>query len=222
LEREQDLKLEAEERSAALQQKANQDAEVVARLRRERDELCQTIERLCSEHGTAREERDQAVQERDEARQGVSSFWADLGAMVAQRLEAESISAGLGMELPKVRGILQAKTDEHDLLRAAIGVVFDDLGVARPEETSSLAARAVDITARVRQLEENAFHAEITQTFAVARSHYDQEINLEAMSLGFAPGYETSELDEIEKAVTPIAQNLADRMKDIVLPPRGS
>jgi len=52
-------------------------------------------------------------------------------------------------------------------------VVFDDLGVARSEETGSLVARAIDITARVRQLEENAFHARITQAFAVARSHYD-------------------------------------------------
>ena len=28
------------------------------------------------------------------------------------------------------------------------------------------------------------------------------------MTLGFTPSYEASELDEIEKAVTPIAQNL--------------
>ena len=35
LEMERDLKLEAEERSVALQQKANLDAEVIARLRRE-------------------------------------------------------------------------------------------------------------------------------------------------------------------------------------------
>ena len=139
---------------------------------------------------------------------------------MAQRLEAESISAGLGMELTEVWRILQAESNEHDLLRAAIGVVFDDLGVARPEETGSLATCAVDITTRVRQLEENAFHAEITQAFAVARSHYDQEVNLEAMCLGFAPSYENYELDEIEKAVTPIAWNLADRLKDIVLPPR--
>ena len=99
-------------------------------------------------------------------------------------------------------------------------MVFDDLGVARLEEIGSLAACAVDITARVRQLEENAFHAGITQAFVVARSHYDQEIDLEIMSLSFAPSYEASELDEIEKAMTPIAWNLADRMKDIVLPPR--
>ena len=97
---------------------------------------------------------------------------------------------------------------------------FDDLGVARPKEISSLAARALDITARVGQLEENTFHARITQAFAVARSYYAQEVNLEVMSLGYAPSYENSELDEIEKVVTPIAQNLADRMKDIVLPLR--
>ena len=92
--------------------------------------------------------------------------------------------------------------------------------MARPEETGSLAARVVDITARVHQLEENAFHAEITQAFAIARSHYDQEVNLEVMSLGFASGYNNSELDEIEKAVTPIARNLANRLKGIVLPLR--
>ena len=40
------------------------------------------------------------------------------------------------------------------------------------------------------------------------------------MSLGFAPGYEAFKLDEIEKVVTPIMQNLANRLKDIVLPLR--
>ena len=139
---------------------------------------------------------------------------------MTQRLEAESIFVGLGMELAEVRGILQAESDEHDLLRTTIGVVFDDLGVVRPEETGSLATHAMDIIARVHQLEENAFYAKITQAFTVARSHYDQEINLEAMSLGFTPGYANFELDEIEKAMTPITRNLANRLKDIVLPPR--
>ena len=40
------------------------------------------------------------------------------------------------------------------------------------------------------------------------------------MSLDFAPGYENSELDEIKKAVTPIAWNLVNRLKDMVLPSR--
>jgi len=74
VERERDLKLEAEERSVALLQKANLDAEVVARLRRERDELHQTIERLHLESSTACEEHDQAIRERDEARQGSAPY----------------------------------------------------------------------------------------------------------------------------------------------------
>ena len=53
-----DLKLEAEERSVALKQRVNLDAEVIARLRRERVELRQTTERLRLEHGIVREERD--------------------------------------------------------------------------------------------------------------------------------------------------------------------
>lgn len=150
----------------------------------------------------------------------VNSLRADLGATVTRRLEAESISTRLSTELAEVRGTLQAESDEHDLLCTAVGVVFDDLGMAWPEETSSLATHAADITARVGQLEKNAFHAGINQAFTVARSHYDQEINLEVMSLGFAPGYDNSELDEIEKVVTPIAQNLANRLKCIVLPSR--
>ena len=101
-------------------------------------------------------------------------------------------------------------------------MVFDDLEVARPEGTSLLVAyAAIDITARVCQLKEDAFHTGITQAFVVARSHYAESIDLETMSLGFAPGYEASELDEIETTVTPIARNLANRIKNIVLPRRG-
>ena len=82
---------------------------------------------------------------------------------MTQRLEAESISVGLVTELAEAWRILQAESDEHDLLRAAIGVVFDDLEVARSEGTSSLAASAVvDIMMRVRQLEREALRSRIT------------------------------------------------------------
>ena len=79
---------------------------------------------------------------------------------------------------------------------------------------------AAGITAWVGQLEEDTFHARITQAFIVARSHYDREINLEVMSQGFTPIYEDPELDEIEKVVTPLARNVANRQKETVLPPR--
>ena len=40
------------------------------------------------------------------------------------------------------------------------------------------------------------------------------------MSQGFAPVYEDVELDEMEKVVAPLAQNLADKLKEEVLPSR--
>ena len=60
---EQDLWRKAKDRSTALQQRADRDTKVIARLRGEWDELRRTEERLRSEHSTAREERDQAIRE---------------------------------------------------------------------------------------------------------------------------------------------------------------
>ena len=86
---EQDLKLKAEDRSAVLQRRADQDAEAIAWVHRERHELLQTTERLHLERSTVHEEhdraipeRDRAIPERDKERQVVSSLWADLGVIV--------------------------------------------------------------------------------------------------------------------------------------------
>ena len=65
VEKERDLKLRAEEKLVALEKRVRLDVMAVAQLRKERDELIQTVERLCSERGAAREERDQAFRERD-------------------------------------------------------------------------------------------------------------------------------------------------------------
>ena len=135
----------------------------------------------------------------------VDSLRANLGVTVNRRSDAESVAARLEKELTEVLEILWTESDEHDLLQAAVGVVIDALGVAQPVETSSLAARAAGITARVGQLEEDAFHTGITQAFVVAHSHYDREINLEVMSHGFTPVYDDNELDEMEKALAPLA-----------------
>ena len=97
-------------------------------------------------------------------------------------------------------------------------MVCDDLEVVRSKGTSSLVARAIEIIAQVRQLERNALRAGVNQAFVIARSHYANSIDLETMSLGFAPGYEVSELDEIEMAVAPLSRDLADKIEDIVLP----
>ena len=94
--------------------------------------------------------------------------------------------------------------------------------MVQAEGTSSLAARTTDITAWVRLLEKEALRSGITQAFTIARSHYDDNIDFEAMSLGFAPGYEPSEPDDREATVTPFAETLASKIEDMVLPERGS
>ena len=58
VEKERELKLEVEEKLMTLEKRVSLDATAVARLCKERDELLQTSERLCSEHGTTHEERD--------------------------------------------------------------------------------------------------------------------------------------------------------------------
>ena len=46
-------------------------------------------------------------------------------------------------------------------------------------------------------------------------------MDLEAMSHGYAPGYEVHELEEMETVVAPLLQGLVDRIEGIVLPRRG-
>ena len=110
------------------------------------------------------------------------------------------------------------ESDELGILSTTLRVVCDDLEVVRSELTSSLVAHAVEITAWVHQLERDALHARVNQSFMIASSHYGDNIDLEIMSLGFMPGYEDHELDEIETVVAPLSRNLADKIEDIVLP----
>ena len=93
--------------------------------------------------------------------------------------------------------------------------------MVQAEGTSSLVAHATNIMARVRQLEKEALCSGLTQTFAIAHSHYDDNIDFEVMNLGFTPSYEPSDLDAIEATVTPFAETLASRIEDMVLPERG-
>ena len=160
-----------------------------------------------------------ALQQRvDEDVEVVRSLWADLGDAVSRRLSVENVSVKLEKELGHVRRTLQTESDEHDRLQAVVRVVLDALKVVEPVETSPLAARAAGITARVGQLEESAFHTGITQAFTIAHAHYEKKINLKVMSEGFPPTYEDDELETSKKVVDPLAKNLADNLKEMVLP----
>ena len=62
------------------------------------------------------------------------------------KLEAESISTRLAMDLTKEWRKLQVESDELSILSATLGVVYDDLQVVRSEGASLLVAHAVEIT----------------------------------------------------------------------------
>jgi hypothetical protein len=57
----------------------------------------------------------------------------------------------------------------------------------------------------VRELERSAFQAGIHRLFALAHWHYAETINFEAMSLGYAPGFEVDELEKIEYDVASLS-----------------
>ena len=97
-------------------------------------------------------------------------------------------------------------------------MALNALNVTELVETSPLVARVAGITDRVGQLEESAFHAGIIQAFTLAHTHYEKEINLKVMSEGFSSTYEDEELEEMEKMVAPLAKNIADNLKEMVLP----
>ena len=122
------------------------------------------------------------------------------------------------MDLTEVRRNLQAESDQLSILSTALKVVGDDLEVVQSEGTSSLVAHAIEIMARVRQLERNALRVGVNQSFTIAHSHYGDIIDLETMSYGYAPSYEVHELEEMEAAMAPLPQDLANRIEGIVLP----
>jgi hypothetical protein len=198
------------------------------RLCKEWDGMSQTMERLRSEHNTAHAEHDAAQLQ-------IGSLQSELERQRNQKLEAESVSTrlavelawdrakaqGLEKELAEVKGSLQRESEDHDNMCITISLVYNDLGVTPAQETSSLGVRAFRIMDRTRELEREALCAEVNRSFVITHSHYGESIDPEAMSLSYAPSYEDKELVGLETVVAPLSQGLSSRIEDIVLPHRG-
>ena len=116
-----------------------------------------------------------------------------------------------------MQGQLQSESDDHDTLCAAVGLVFDDLGVTPAVETSSLIVRVTQIPDRARALVRKALHTGAHQAFTITCSHYI-DIDLPVISEGFVPGYSDAELDKIEKEAALPAQDLAENVGEEILP----
>jgi hypothetical protein len=85
-------------------------------------------------------------------------------------------------------------------LHAAVGLVCNDLLLIPEQEGISLEVHATQIMDRACEITRLALHFGIHQSFAITRSHYEN-IDLAAMSQGYAPNYTNTQLDEIEKTV---------------------
>ena len=114
-------------------------------------------------------------------------------------------------------GQLQSESDDHDTLRAAVGLVFNNLEVTPAMEMSSLVVWVTQIPDRARALAREALHTIVHRAFAIACSYYI-DIDLPVISEGFTPGYTDAELDEIEKEAEPPVRDLVEKFKEEIMP----
>jgi hypothetical protein len=96
-------------------------------------------------------------------------------------------------------GSLQKEHDEQEALRVTIVLACDDLSMTLEQEGSSLVVRATRLVDRVLEATRLALGFGVHQSFMITRSHY-VNIDLVAMSQGYAPSYTDAQLDKIEKA----------------------
>lgn len=57
----------------------------------------------------------------------------------------------------------------------------------------------------MRALERNAFRVGVNRSFVIARSHYEDGINLDLLSLGYDLGWSENELVTLETVVKPLS-----------------
>jgi hypothetical protein len=120
------------------------------------------------------------------------------------KLEKELVARHLlEKELGETKTTLLKESDEHDTLRIAVGLVLNDFGMTSEVGTSSFAVQVVDLTDQAGGMAKQALHLGVQRPFTISHSHYEN-IDLQVMSQGFAPGYDGAELDEIEEEVAPL------------------
>jgi hypothetical protein len=123
----------------------------------------------------------------------------------------------LEKELGETKATLRKESGEHDTLQTAVGLVLNDFEMTLEAGMSLLAVQVVNATDRARGVLKQALHLGVQRSLTIVRFHYEN-IDLWAMSQGFAPGYDDAELDLIEEEVAPLAQVLAANMDKEIIP----
>ena len=80
--------------------------------------------------------------------------------------------------------------------------------------------RAVRIMDQAGEMARDALRFDIHWSFMITRSHYEN-IDLETMSQGFTPGYSDAELEDIEKEVAPLADDLSVKIENEIILPKN-
>jgi hypothetical protein len=109
----------------------------------------------------------------------------------------------LEKELGEMKTTLLKESDEHDTLWISVKLVLNDFEMTPKAGMRSLAVQVVNVTDRACGMAKRALHLSMQRSFAIAHSHYEN-IDLQAMSQGFAPGYDDAKLDQIEEEVAPL------------------
>ena len=108
---------------------------------------------------------------------------------------------------------LASERADHDALRVAVGLAMADLGMEGDQGVSSMAVRASGIPDHVRGQIQETRRSSIQRCFSIARSHYSN-IDLEALSEGYAPGTTDEEVEELDAEVLELALALSLRIED--------
>ena len=83
-----------------------------------------------------------------------------------------------------------------------------------------LAVHTTRIMDRAHDMARGALHFGVHRSFAIAHSHY-KNIDLATMSQGFTPVYSNAKLEDIEKEVAPLVQDLSTKIEDEIIPPKN-
>jgi hypothetical protein len=79
----------------------------------------------------------------------------------------------LERELGEAKRTLLKESNDHDTLRLAVGLVLDDLGMMLEPGTSSITIQVVSAMDRACRMAMQALHLGMQRSFAIARSHYE-------------------------------------------------
>ena len=104
--------------------------------------------------------------------------WAGLN----DKLGVEVVkSRGLEKELSEVKDTLLKESHEHDNLRVAVQLVYDELKLAPKQETSSLMVHTTRMMDRARDMARGVLCFGVHRWFTIAHSHYEN-IDLATLS----------------------------------------